>query len=300
MASRTKVKLTFVEYTKEDLRAMEPEVLGGLLRERVHHNIEVPLYPTLLRGKRRPKEGFGLQAQMVFDVWREKGLPEDTPDILWVKRYLEIAEKIRSGEDVDLEEQLPTPFSNEEMKVVRKLLHGRRSIRDWEDREVPDDKIEQILEAGRAAPIGCNLGHLKFIVLEDPEEKKWIWSDISTKNAAVIFVICHDRRVAEAVGQDRLVPQNPGFDAAAAADHMLLMAHALGLGAVWLSELKQTPKTNDTGAKFRERYGLPDHYEVDLHIAVGWTAIGSIKSARPPLSEMVIRRPLVKGEGGNG
>jgi len=80
---------------------------------------------------------------------------------------------------------------------------------------------------------------------------------------------------------------------------MLLMAHALGLGAVWLSELKQTSKTEDTGVKFRERYGLPEHYEVDVHIAVGWTAIGSIKSARPPLSEMVIRRPLVKGEGGN-
>ena len=300
MASKTKIKLTFVEYDKDQLRALEPEALGGLLRERVHHNIEVPLYPTVLRGHQSPKEGFGLQAQMVFDVWREKGLPEDTPDMLWVKRYLELAAQIRAGEPVDLEEPLPTPFSEEEMNVVHKLLFGRRSIRDWEDREVSAEMIDHILEAGRAAPIGCNLGHLKFVVLTDPEEKKWIWSDISTKNAAVIIVICHDRRVAETVGQDLLVPQNPGFDAAAAADHMLLMAHALGLGAVWLSELKQTSKTEDTGAKFRKRYGLPEHFEVDVHIAVGWTAIGSIKSARPPLSEMVLRQPLAKGEAGNG
>jgi nitroreductase len=300
MASKTKIKLTFVEYDKEALRALEPETLGGLLRERVHHNIEVPLYPTVLRGKQQPKEGFGLQAQMVFDVWREKGLPEHTPDMLWVKRYLELAAQVRAGEPVDLEEPLPTPFSESEMKVVCKLLYGRRSIRDWEDRKVPAEMIDQILEAGRAAPIGCNLGHLKFVVLTDPEEKKWIWSDISTKNAAVIIVICHDRRVAETVGQDLLVPQNPGFDAAAAADHMLLMAHALGLGGVWLSELKQTAKTKDTGAEFRQRYGLPEHFEVDVHIAVGWTAIGSIKSARPPLSEMVIRQPLVRGEGGDG
>jgi nitroreductase len=86
------------------------------------------------------------------------------------------------------------------------------------------------------------------------------------------------------------VPQNPGFDAAAAADHMLLMAHALGLGGVWLSELKQTSKTADTGEEFKQKYGLPGYLEVDVHIAVGWAAIGNIKAARPPLEEMVIRR----------
>ena len=300
MASKTKIKLTFAEYDIEQLRALEPEELGGLLRERVHHNIEVPLYPTVLRGNQTPKEAFGLQAQMVFDVWKEKGLPEDTPDMLWVKRYLDLAAQVRAGEPVDLEEPLPTPFSDEEMKVVHKLIYGRRSIRDWEDREVPAEMVEQILEAGRAAPIGCNLGHLRFVVLTDPDEKKWLWSDISTKNAAVIIVVCHDRRVARTVGQDQLVPQNPGFDAAAAADHMLLMAHALGLGGVWLSELKLTAKTEDTGEKFRTLYGLPEYFEVDVHIAVGWTAIGSIKSARPPLSEMVIRQPLKHGEAENG
>ncbi len=297
MASKTKIKLGFVEYDKEALRALEAEALGGLLRERVHHNIEVPLYPTLLRGRDKPNEGFGLQAQMVFDVWREKGLPEDTPDMEWVRRYLDIAARIRAGEPVDLDERLPEPFTDDEMRVVRKLIYGRRSIRDWEDREVPEEMVEQILEAGRAAPIGCNLGHLKFVVLTDSEEKKWIWSDISTKNAAVIIVVCHDNRIAQTVGQDRLVPQNPGFDAAAAADHMLLMAHALGLGAVWLSELKETEKTSDTGEEFRKRYGLPDHYEVDMHIAIGWTAIGSIKSARPSLSDMVIRGTRNQGKG---
>lgn len=297
MASKTKIKLTLVEYDKDDLRELAPEVLGGLLRERVHHNIEVPLYPTLLRGGQKANEGFGLQAQMVFDAWHERGLPEDTPDIEWVKRYLDIAAKVRSGEAVDLDAPLPKPFTDQEMKVVRKLIYGRRSIRDWQEREIPEEILEQVLDAGRAAPIGCNLGHLKFVVLKDPDEKKWIWSDISTKHAAVIIVICHDKRIAEAVGQDRLVPQNPGFDAAAAADHMLLMAHALGLGGVWLSELKKTEKTRDTGEEFRRRYGLSDDYEIDVHIALGWTAIGSLKSARPPLSQMVVRRQAPSGEG---
>ena len=148
MASKTKVKLTFVEYTKEDLQSLEPEELGGLLRERVHHNIEVPLYPTLMRGKAQPIEGFGLQAQLVFDVWQERGLPEDTPDIEWAKRYLDIAAKIRAGETVLLDEPLPTPFTDEEMATVHKLIYGRRSIRDWLDKEVPDEMVDQILDAG--------------------------------------------------------------------------------------------------------------------------------------------------------
>lgn len=290
MGSKTKVQYTFGEYSRDDLMRVEPEVLGGILRERVHHTIEVPLYPTLIRWKAKAIPNFGEQAQLAFDVWRQRRLPEHTPDMDWVKRHLAIAEKIRAGESPEVAEPLPEPFTEDEMKVVRKLIWGRRSIRDWIDKPVPEEMIEQILEAGRAAPIGCNLGHLRFVVLTGAEQKAMIWSDISTRNAAVIIVICHDNRVAPAVGQDRLVPQNPGFDAAAAADHMLLMAHALGLGGVWLSELRKTSKTEDTGEAFKQKYGLPDYLEVDVHIAVGWTAIGSIKSARPPLEDMVIRR----------
>jgi nitroreductase len=290
MASQAKVKYSFKEHSRQDLTRMPPEVLGAVLRERVHHMIEVPLYPTLLRWKGKPIKGFGAQAELVFDVWQQRGLPLDRPDIRWAKQYIEIAEKIREGEKPNLDVMVPEPFTPTEMQVVRKLLYTRRSVRNWRDEEVPDELIETILEAGRMAPIGCNLGHLRFVVLKSPEEKELIWSDISTRDAAVIIVICHDTRVAEAVDQDTFVPQNAGFDAAAAADHMLLMAHALGLGAVWLSELKATEKSQDTGDKFKLAYGLPDYLEVDLHIAIGWPAMGSIKSLRPPLEELVIRR----------
>ncbi len=41
-------------------------------------------------------------------------------------------------------------------------------------RYVPDELIEQILEAGRAAPIGCNLDVVRFVVIRDPEKAKMI------------------------------------------------------------------------------------------------------------------------------
>lgn len=290
MSREPKINYHFHQFTRDDLMQLEPEVLAGVLRERIHHNVEVPLYPVLRSWKGKAIATFGNQAQLAFDVWRERGLPEDTPDLDWAKRYLAIAAKIRAGEKPEVDAPLPEPFTEDEMRVVRKLIYERRSIRDWIDKPVPEAMIQQILEAGNAAPIGCNLGHLRFVVLTDPDEKKMIWSDIKTTDVPVIIVICHDTRIARAVGQATAVPQNPGFDAAAAGDHMLLMAHALGLGGVWLSELKKTEHTEDTGEQFKQRYGLPEHWVVDLHIAVGWTAIGSIKSARPALEDLVVRR----------
>ena len=278
------------KYRKEDLADLDPVLLEALLRERVHHNIEVPLYPVLLRDPLKPIPNFGLQAQLVYDEWVRRGLSQDSPDLKWVKRYIDIAAHIRKGEKPDipeLEDSMPEPFSEGEMKVVRKLIWERCSIRNWTDRPVPDELIEQILEAGRAAPVGCNLDAVRFVVLRTPEEKSMIWSDIPTDNA-VIIVLCFDKRISETVGQDKMVPQNLGYDASAAGDHMLLMAHALGLGGVWLSKTVKSEHTEDTGKKFKELYGLPDHIEVALHIAVGWPASGIIKSKRLALSDMII------------
>lgn len=276
-------------YEKADLLTMEPVLLRALLRERAHHNIEVPLYPLLVRGQNKPIAVFGLQTQLVYDVWRERGFTDSDPDIQWVKEYLALAAKIRAGEKIEWDQPVQTPFSAAELAVVHKLIYERRSIRDWVDKPVPDDLIEQILEAGRAAPIGCNLDEVRFIVIRDPAEAKLVWSDIPVTNA-VIIVICYDKRIPQVVGQDKFVPQNGGFDAAAAGDHMLLMAHALGLGGVWLSKTTKTEVTEDTGKRFKEQYGLPDYIEVALHIAVGWSATGTIKSQRMPLQEMILTR----------
>lgn len=276
-------------YEKEDLLKLEPELLRALMRERAHHNIEVPLYPLLVRGQTGPIPVFGLQTQLVYDVWCERGFSDDDSDILWVKEYLDLAKKIRTGQKIEWNLPTPTPFTEAELAVVYKLIYERRSLRDWIDKPVPDELIEKILEAGRAAPIGCNLDEVRFIVIKDPEEAKMIWSDIPVTNAVVI-VVGYDKRIPQVVGQDKFVPQNGGFDAAAAVDHMLLMAHALGLGAVWLSKTAKTDVTKDTAQIFKEKYGLPDYIEIALHVAIGWSAIGTIKSQRMPLKNMILSR----------
>ncbi len=269
-------------YTKEDLMGMDPVCLRALLRERVHHTIEVEIYPILLGRQEMPAK-FGLQAKLIMQVWTERGFSVEAEDLEWCKKYIRLADEMRAGKEVRLDEALPVPFTDSEMEVVRKLIWERRSVRDWLPKPVPQELIDKILEAGRAAPTGCNLDIVRFVVIRDPHEAKMVWSDIPTPmDQCVLIVICYDARIYPTVGHDKLVPHNMLYDCAAAADHMCLMAHALGLGAVWLSCTEKTAKN------FQKKYGLPDHIVQALHIAVGWAATGSIKSSRMPLSEMII------------
>jgi nitroreductase len=271
-------------YTREDLLQMEPVCLRALLRERVHHTIEVEIYPIMLGRKKLPAT-FGLQAELIMDVWIARGFSAEDEDLLWCKKYIALAAEMRAGNKVELEEVLPAPFTDDQLETVRKLIWERRSIRDWLPKPVPEEMIEKILEAGRAAPTGCNLDIVRFVVIRDPSEAKMVWSDIPTPmDQCVLIVVCYDARVYPTVGHDQMVPHNIFYDCAAAADHLCLMAHALGLGAVWLSCTEKTAKN------FAKKYGLPDYIKQALHIAVGWAAIGSIKSLRMPLSEMIIKR----------
>jgi len=275
-------------YTREDLKKFDEVTLRGALHERTHHGIEVPIYPTILRWSGKAIENFGIDAKLLFEEWQARGYSEEDEDIVWVKRYLSYAEDIRKGIKPQIPEvdELPEPFTKEELAVVNKLLWGRKSGRaGWSDKYVSDEIIDAICDAGRAAPIGCNLDEVRFIVLRTEEEKKLIWSDVSTENA-VIIVLAYDKRPSAIVKQDLpdRVPHNRGFDCAAAGDHMGLMAHALGLTSVWLSD------SPGHAAEFKKAYGLPEEFEVAMHLAVGYAAAGSIKSGRVPLKYMYYSR----------
>jgi nitroreductase len=288
MAEENTYNIGGVQYTKDDIRKLDEVSLRGALHERIHHGIEVPLYPMVLNWKNQAAPNFGITAQVLYDVWEEKGYPDNDEDILWAKRYLDYAAQIREGVKPEIPEldEFPVPFTEEELKVVHKLIWDRRTSRGgWAKREVSDELIEKILEAGRAAPVGCNLDEVRFVILKTEEEKKLIPSDVPVDNG-VIIVICYDTRPSHIVRHDLpdRVPHNRGFDCAAAGDHMGLMAQALGLTSVWLSD------TPGNGKKFKEAWGLPDELEVAMHLGVGWPAAGSIKSARVPLDYMIVRK----------
>jgi nitroreductase len=269
-------------YSKEDLMKIDPSALRAILHERTHHTIEVMIY-RILSGKMKKPLNFGEQVKLLLDIWRERGLPTDAPDIRWCIRYMELAEKLNVGEKVNLGTKPPEPFSNAEMDAVKKLLYERRSTRQFKDKPVPENLIREILRAGLMAPQGCNVGSTRFIVLRGREGWKLVQSDIPIEHG-VIIVICQDMSVYRALKFDERYPQNIYYDAAAAADHMCLMAHALGLGACWLTHGEETQK------KLREHFGLPETFVSRCHIVVGWPDEAPIKSERIGLDEAIVAK----------
>jgi hypothetical protein len=267
-------------YSEEDLMKMDADALRAILHERTHHTIEVMIY-RILNGKLKKPSNFGHQAKAVLDVWKKRKLPTGAPDIGWCMKYVALADQLNSDENVTIDTEWPAPFSEEEMKTVKKLLYERRSIRQFKKRHVPNKIINEILFAGLMAPQGCNLCSTRFIVLRRPEEWKLVQSDIPIENGVMILV-CQDMRVYKVLKFDEYVPHNIYFDAAAAADHMCLMAHALGLGACWLTHGEQTQK------RIRRHFRLPDTFVSRCHIIVGWPDEAPIKSQRINLAEAIV------------
>ena len=80
---------------------------------------------------------------------------------------------------------------------VKTAIETRRSIRKYNDREVEDDVIREVLEAARLSPSGCNAQPWRFYTVRDPEtrqklvEKKAFQQKFVYK-APVIFVCCGD------------------------------------------------------------------------------------------------------------
>jgi nitroreductase len=120
----------------------------------------------------------------------------------------------------------------------------------------------------------------RFLVLKDEESMNLIKGDVGV--APVKIVICSDMRIYDWMGFPDHTPQNIYMDAAAVADHMMLMAHALGLGGVWLTHRPIQIE------RLRKHLNLPYYLRMDTHVAFGWPDEAPIKSARMPLKDTIV------------
>ncbi|HBC97794.1 MAG TPA: nitroreductase family protein [Clostridium sp.] len=108
----------------------------------------------------------------------------------------------------------------------------RKSIRKYTDKMISKEIIEKILKAGMSAPSAVDEQPWQFIVIDDKDTLNEItkihpYSQM-LKEASHAIVVCGDMRLKK-VDEDFWIQ-----DCSAAAENMLVMAQALGLGAVWL------------------------------------------------------------------
>ena len=112
------------------------------------------------------------------------------------------------------------------------ILFSRRSIRKYKkEGQVNDEQIRYMLNAAMCAPTAMNRQPWQFVVIKNPEKLKEL-SEVfpygkMLANAALGILVCGDSRLDNL--ESNLVQAG-----SAATQNLLLAAHAIGLGAVWL------------------------------------------------------------------
>ena len=118
--------------------------------------------------------------------------------------------------------------------TFQELARMRYSVRAYQDTPIEEEKLNQILEAGRIAPTACNNQPQKIYVARSEEARKKLASvSRCTFGAPVILVVCYDH---DRNWKNRLMPgyESGETDAAIVCTHMMLQAAELGIGSCWV------------------------------------------------------------------
>lgn len=122
-----------------------------------------------------------------------------------------------------------------ENNPVLNTLFERRSIRKYTEQPVSREDLTIILEAGRWAPSGLNNQPWKFLVIKDEDQR--------TEALAELTKYCHVVRAAKVLiclflDKDKMYNEMKDHQAVGGCiQNMMLAAHSLGLGTVWLGEI---------------------------------------------------------------
>ena len=163
------------------------------------------------------------------------------------------------------------------------LAKKRCSIRAYAERPVEQEKIEKILEAGRAAPTACNNQPQKILVIQSKEGLEKLAKASRVFGAPLFFAVCADHTQTRKRSYDG--KDSADVDAAIVTSHMMLQAAELGLGSVWICSFKPDI--------LRAEFAIPPELEPVNLLAVGYAA-GEWKSPerhdaeRKPLTETVV------------
>lgn len=160
------------------------------------------------------------------------------------------------------------------------LVTKRYSVRSFLDQEVGQDKLLQVLEAGRLAPSAVNFQPVHFIVVTEPEGKQKIaeiYAREWIKEAPAVIVICGNHKTSwkRKDGKD-----HSDIDVAIAVDHMTLAAADLGLGTCWVCAFD--------AKRCSELFKLPDYLEPCVLLPIGYPkGERTADIRRKPLEELV-------------
>ena len=133
--------------------------------------------------------------------------------------------------------------------AIENILN-RKSVRQYSDKKVEQEKIDTILKCAMAAPSGMNKQPWEILVVTDKEKLEKI-AEIApnasySKNSQLAIIVCGDKNISERFWEQ---------DCCAVTENILLAVEALELGAVWCMAYPSGERV----AGIRSLFNLPEN-----------------------------------------
>lgn len=144
------------------------------------------------------------------------------------------------------------------------VIHNRKSVRSYQNKEVTREQLEVLLKAAMAAPTAMDKRPWVFVVVTDRETLNKLseglpYAKMLKEVSAAVFV-CGD---TSKTTDDFWIT-----DCSAASENLLLAAEATGLGAVWTAVYPDKSRINHV----RKILGIPSNIIPLNCIPVGYPA----------------------------
>lgn len=225
-------------------------------------------------------------AKELLALWRERGLSEGDHDLRFARCLVQAVEE-EPDAPLDsaalrayrMEKPAITP---EDREVVLRVIHDRRSVRAFFNRDIPDELIAKILAAGQHAAHVNNLQSIRYIVVNETHEP-WVFRGVDIPPAHQHIAVLQDDRCY--LGGDEKSQMDRIIDAGAATECMLLAMHAYGVDGAWL-----TYNDEEQFPRLRAKFDLPEYIRIVDLIDLGYGSQTPFPPQRPEVDERVIVR----------
>ena len=172
------------------------------------------------------------------------------------------------------------------------LIKSRKSVRNYSEKEISDENLKKILEAGRLAPSWMNVQSWKFILVKSQENKnllsKLAIGQQQVKNAQAVIVCVADINAWEEAKITHI--KNPALNPALQCEngilirtleqviypvaYMMLEAEALGISSCIIGAFGSeiTGIEQETYKEVKQKLGLNDKQIISTIITLGYEA----------------------------
>lgn len=172
------------------------------------------------------------------------------------------------------------------MNEVLKALKERRSCRKYLPRQVEQDALDAILEAGTYAPTGMNRQAPVIVAIQDPDTVKLV----SKLNAAVMGVDSDPFYGAPTVVVVLADPAVRTYlhDGALVMGNLMNAAHAVGVDSCYIFRAKEVFETEEGKALLRQ-WGVPEHFVGIGNCILGYGDEGGKRPVSPRKEGYIIK-----------